>query len=111
MSGSPTISSLLAQLDASQTAHHVVDWWRLRLTEAGFIDCSKIDTLSATQGFICRGGAIIAWRIPENSLHNGFRIVGAHSDSPGLHIKPQPNKQHANMSLLGVEIYGGPLLN
>jgi aspartyl aminopeptidase len=111
MSGSPTISSLLAQLDASPTAHHVVDWWRLRLTEAGFIDCSKIDTLSATQGFICRGGAIIAWRVPENSLHIGFRIVGAHSDSPGLHIKPQPNKQHANMSLLGVEIYGGPLLN
>jgi aspartyl aminopeptidase len=111
MSDSAPIATLLAQLDASPTAHHVVGWWRKNLTNAGFLDCSLLDTLSAEKGFVCRGGAIIAWRVPQESLHNGFRIVGAHSDSPGLHIKPQPNKQHANMSLLGVEVYGGPLLN
>ena len=111
MSDSAPIATLLAQLDASPTAHHVVGWWRKSLTNAGFLDCSLLDTLSAEKGFVCRGGAIIAWRVPQESLHNGFRIVGAHSDSPGLHIKPQPNKQHANMSLLGVEVYGGPLLN
>jgi len=108
MSDSAPISTLLAQLDASPTAHHVVGWWRKNLTNAGFLDCSLLDTLSEEKGFVCRGGAIIAWRAPQESLHNGFRIVGAHSDSPGLHIKPQPNKQHANMSLLGVEVYGGP---
>ena len=111
MSDAATIATLLAQLDTSPTAHHVVGWWRKNLTNAGFLDCSLLDTLSAEKGFVCRGGAIIAWRVPQESLHNGFRIVGAHSDSPGLHIKPQPNKQHANMSLLGVEVYGGPLLN
>lgn len=111
MSDSAPIATLLAQLDASQTAHHVVGWWRKSLTNAGFLDCSLLDTLSAEKGFVSRGGAIIAWRVPQKSLNNGFRIVGAHSDSPGLHIKPQPNKQHANMSLLGVEVYGGPLLN
>ena len=111
MSDAAPIATLLAQLDASPTAHHVVGWWRKKLTNAGFLDCSLLDTLSAEKGFVCRGGAIFAWRIPKKSLHNGFRIVGAHSDSPGLHIKPQPNKQHANMSLLGVEVYGGPLLN
>jgi len=115
MSNSNPISSLLDHLDASPTAHHVVDWWRKRLLEAGFSDCSLSGafsgTLSADTGFITRGGAIIAWKVAQKSLHNGFRIVGAHSDSPGLHIKPQPNKQHANMSLLGVEVYGGPLLN
>ena len=111
MSDSAPIATLLAQLDASPTAHHLVEWWRKRLLEAGFSDCSMSGTLSADTGFITRGGAIIAWNIPQKSLHNGFRIVGAHSDSPGLHIKPQPNKQHANMSLLGVEVYGGPLLN
>jgi len=111
MSDSAPISTLLAQLDASPTAHHVVGWWRKNLTNAGFLDCSLSGTLSAETGFVTRGGAIIAWRVPQKSLHNGFRIVGAHSDSPGLHIKPQPNKQHANMSLLGVEVYGGPLLN
>ncbi len=111
MSDSAPIATLLAQLDASPTSHHVVGWWSKNLTNAGFLDCSLLDTLSAEKGFVCRGGAIIAWRVPQKSLHNGFRIVGAHSDSPGLHIKPQPNKQHANMSLLGVEVYGGPLLN
>ena len=111
MSDSAPIATLLAQLDASPTAHHVVGWWRKNLTNAGFLDYSLLDTLSAETGFVTRGGAIIAWRVPQKSLHNGFRIVGAHSDSPGLHIKPQPNKQHANMSLLSVEVYGGPLLN
>ena len=111
MSDSAPIATLLAQLDASPTAHHVVNWWRKKLIEAGFLDCSLNDTLSAESGFVCRGGAIIAWKVPQKSLQHGFRIVGAHSDSPGLHIKPQPNKQHANMSLLGVEVYGGPLLN
>ena len=115
VSGVNPISSLLDQLDASPTAHHVVDWWRKQLLEAGFSDCSLhgtfSGTLSADSGFITRGGAIIAWKVPQNSLHQGFRIVGAHSDSPGLHIKPQPDKRFATQSLLGVEIYGGPLLN
>lgn len=115
VSGVNPISSLLEQLDASPTAHHVVDWWRQQLLEAGFTDCSLPDTfagtLSADTGFITRGGAIIAWKVPQNSLHQGFRIVGAHSDSPGLHIKPQPDKRFATQSLLGVEIYGGALLN
>ena len=111
MSESATIATLLAQLDASPTAHHVVNWWRIRLLDAGFSDCSLTEALAVDQGFVCRGGALIAWRTPSKSFQNGFRIVGAHTDSPGLHIKPQPNKQFANMSLLGVEVYGGPLLN
>jgi aspartyl aminopeptidase len=111
MSETANIASLLAQLDASPTAHHVVEWWKLQLSKNGFTDCSLSDTLSPAQGFISRGGALIAWKSPSFSLQNGFRIVGAHTDSPGLHLKPQPNKQYANMSLLGVEVYGGPLLN
>ena len=111
MSESASIATLLAQLDASPTAHHVVNWWRIRLTESGFVDCSLTETLSVDQGFIARGGALIAWRSPSKSLRNGFRIVGAHTDSPGLHLKPQPKRQYENMSLLGVEVYGGPLLN
>lgn len=111
VSGVNPISSLLDQLDASPTAHHVVDWWRKQLLEAGFSDCSLSGALSAETGFVTRSGAIIAWKVAQKSLHKGFRIVGAHSDSPGLHIKPQPDKRFATQSLLGVEIYGGPLLN
>ncbi len=42
---------------------------------------------------------------------DGFRIVGAHTDSPGLRVKPQPDLGVLNWRQLGVEIYGGALLN
>jgi aspartyl aminopeptidase len=111
MTDTAILATLMAQLDASPTAHHVVEWWRIRLREAGFTDCSFTDQLAIERGFVTRGGAIVSWRSSQDMLKTGFRIVGAHTDSPGLHIKPQPNKKHANMGLLGVEVYGGPLLN
>ena len=40
-----------------------------------------------------------------------FRLVGAHTDSPNLRIKPQPDTGRAGWRQLGVEVYGGALLN
>ena len=40
-----------------------------------------------------------------------LRIVGAHTDSPGLRIHPHADQAVANWRLLGVEVYGGVLLN
>ncbi len=40
-----------------------------------------------------------------------MRIVGAHTDSPGLRVKPHPDGGRAGWRQLGVEIYGGVLLN
>ena len=111
MSGMTSLDSLLQQLDNSPTPHHVVDWWRTKLVDAGFSDCTSSPQLNQSQGFVTRGGAIVAWNTPLQSYKIGFRIVGAHTDSPGLHIKPQPDKRLGNDNLLGVEIYGGPLLN
>jgi len=37
--------------------------------------------------------------------------VGAHTDSPNLRVKPQPDLSSAGWQLLGVEFYGGPLFN
>src|SRR5699024_2734440 len=40
-----------------------------------------------------------------------WRIVGSHTDSPALKLKPNPELRHEELSQVGVEIYGGPLLN
>ncbi len=45
------------------------------------------------------------------AARSGLRIVGAHTDSPGLRIHPHPDQTVANWRLLGVEVYGGALLN
>jgi aspartyl aminopeptidase len=40
----------------------------------------------------------------------GFKIIGAHTDSPGLRIKPNAASSSDGLTRLGVEIYGGPIL-
>ncbi len=57
-------------------------------------------------------GALVAFRLSTFDTANvGFRIIGAHSDSPGLQIKPLPDIVNRSYHQLGMEIYGSPLLN
>jgi aspartyl aminopeptidase len=85
-----------------------------RLLAAGFTWFDTSSTLpSAKQqvkGFVTRDGALVAFVVPHLSADH-FRIVGAHTDSPGLHLKPNPEGLAANFGTLEVEIYGSPLLN
>ena len=62
--------------------------------------------------YVANGGALIAWK-RSASLEPGapVRLVGAHTDSPNLRIKPRPDTGSAGWRQLGVEIYGGTLLN
>ena len=113
------ISSCRAQLDSCPTALHVSEYLARRLAANGFVEVvSPVESerdnprnFSASNGFLRQGGAILAWSAPPQSLRRGIRIVGAHSDSPGLRIHPNPDILTFNWRQLGVEIYGGPLLN
>jgi len=60
---------------------------------------------------VVRDGAVIAWRVPDGwRPEHGVRIVGSHTDSPALKLKPNPVISSAGWQQLGVEVYGGPLL-
>ncbi|MHB1129220.1 MAG: M18 family aminopeptidase, partial [Ilumatobacteraceae bacterium] len=66
---------------------------------------------ASSRGYVIRQGSVIAWSMPPHTLINGIRIIGAHTDSPGLHIKPQPDISSNSWRQLAVEVYGSPLLN
>jgi aspartyl aminopeptidase len=105
---------LLAFCDASPSPYHACATAAAMLGEAGFTQLSEDAVWPGGPGrwFIVRGGSLIAWALPaEHQPHDGFRIVGAHTDSPNLRVKPQPDVAQAGTRQLGVEAYGGVLLN
>lgn len=104
---------LTAFLDASPTPYHAVAEMAKQLQAAGFTQLSEADSWSLTTGnryFVTRNGASIIAFV-AGKTENGVRMVGAHTDSPCLKVKPQPEIIKHSYFQLGVEVYGGVLLN
>jgi len=55
--------------------------------------------------------SIIAFQLNQSMLEHGIQMVGAHTDSPCLKVKPNPSITKHKYLQLGVEVYGGALLN
>lgn len=116
---SDNIFELMTQLDACPTSFHVAQFMARRLDAANYQGIEKMgkrssgssDIYSAQRGYLTHNGAIVAWSAPAKSLRDGIRIIGAHTDSPGLHIKPLPDLTSSSWRQLEIEIYGSPLLN
>ncbi|MFB7710284.1 M18 family aminopeptidase [Streptomyces sp. NPDC056105] len=105
---------LMSFLAASPSPYHAVANAVARLEKAGFRQVAETDAWDGTTGgkYVTRGGAIVAWYVPEGAApHTPFRIVGAHTDSPNLRVKPLPDMGSQGWRQVAVEIYGGPLLN
>lgn len=108
-----TTEALLSYLDRSPSPWHAVATSADLLRTAGFHEQSEPGPWrSLDQGFVIRGGALVAWSNPRGSTGAWpYRIVGAHTDSPGLRIKPRPDTGSVGWRQLAVEVYGGVLLN
>jgi aspartyl aminopeptidase len=101
---------------ASPSSFHAVQEAARRLRAAGFTPLQETAAWSAQDvagaRYVLRDGSLIAWTAPEAAdAATPWRIVGSHTDSPALKLKPNPELGRENLSQVGVEIYGGPLLN
>jgi aspartyl aminopeptidase len=110
------VADLLAFIDRSPTPHHAVAEARRRLEAEGFRALSEADPWDLAPGdrrFVVRGGgSLVAFQAGSVSpAEGGFRIVGAHTDSPNLRLRPRADAGGHGYQRFGVEPYGGVLLH
>jgi aspartyl aminopeptidase len=106
---------LLDFIDASPSPWHAVSHIAERLKSNGFkplIENQPWQFRKNGKYFVVRDGAsIIAFIVGDKPIaESGFKIVGAHTDSPGLRLKPKAAFASQGTAQLGVEVYGGPIL-
>ncbi|MES2092594.1 MAG: M18 family aminopeptidase [Actinomycetota bacterium] len=108
------MSDLAAFVRASPSSFHTVAEVARRLSETGFVELVEAEDWPRGVGsfFVVRDGAIIAWVTPADAVATTpFRIIGAHTDSPGFALKPKPTTAAHGWLQAGVEVYGSPLVN
>ncbi|KAK1318777.1 putative aspartyl aminopeptidase [Acorus calamus] len=114
-------SDLIDFLNASPTAFHAVAEAKKRLKEAGFEHLSEREDWNLETGkkyfFTRNHSTIIAFAIGKRSpsglygyvAGNGCHVIGAHTDSPCLKLKPISKVVKGGYLEVGVQTYGGGL--
>ncbi len=106
-------SGLLGFLSASPSPYHAVAEVARRLRAAGFCELDERERFSpdVARAFVVRGGSsLVAFHLGRDPLaETGALMVGAHTDSPGLRLKPNQPQGSAGFVQLAVEPYGGAL--
>jgi aspartyl aminopeptidase len=113
---SDVVADLMAFLDHSPTPYHAVAESVRRLSAAGFRELSEADPWSLEPGdrrYVVRGdGSLVAFQVGRAApAEAGFRVLGAHTDSPNLRLKPLADAAAHGYRQLAVEPYGGVLLH
>jgi len=112
--GAAAARELCAFLDRSPTPFHAAREAAARLDAAGFREISERDAWSVAPGeraYVIRGGSTLVAFIAgtESPATAGFRMIGAHTDSPNLRVKPNADVSKSGFQQVGVEVYGGLL--
>jgi aspartyl aminopeptidase len=107
---------LLSFIDRSPTPYHAVAEAVRRLRDAGFEAISEHELWELAPGdrrYAVRSeGSLVAFQVGAISpAEGGFRVIGAHTDSPNLRVKPRADVAAHGYHQLGVEPYGGVLLH
>lgn len=110
-------NELLEFINESPTAYHAVNTVKKMLDENGFKELKESEAWNLNKGDKCyvikNDSAIIAFEIGNGEIEEeGFRLIGAHTDSPCFKVKPAPEMLVENKYVkLNTEVYGGPILN
>ncbi len=104
-------AGVLEDLRVSPTPYHAVARAVELLDAAGFSPVDETEPFPPETGgrYLVRDGSLIAWW--QRATTDGFCIVGAHTDSPNLRVRTKPDVVAGGFQQIGMEIYGGVLLN
>ena len=106
------VEELIAFIEASPTPWHAAHNAAGILAEAGFVPLRPSEAFEGVEsGFVLRGGSLVAWHGAPGAGGRPFRAIGAHTDSPGLRVRPRPVHGSEGIVQLSVEPYGGLLVN
>lgn len=101
----------------SPTAFHAVESIKKLLINNGFNELREENRWKLQKGskyFVTKNNsAIFAFVVGNGNIaEKGFKLIGAHTDSPSFRIKPNPEMTSENTYVrLNTEVYGGPILN
>lgn len=106
---------LLDFIDASPSPSHAVNTIETQLAAFNFSKLDETEKWTLHTGgryYVVRDdSSIIVFVCGQKPIvDTGFKLIGAHTDSPGLRIKPNPATAMDGLLRLGVEVYGGPIL-
>lgn len=111
---SPLLEELRDFINRSPTAWHATAYLKQQLLAHDFIELAPSEKWELKPNgryfSVCHGSTLAAFILPNDSPTSAC-ILGTHTDSPALKLKPQPEYMQDNMIMFGVEVYGGPLLN
>lgn len=108
------LTALIDVLSTSPTSYHAAAAVSGRLQQAGYVEMDEAAEwlAPARRGYVCRDGAVVAWRQPAQwGPRTRVRVLAAHTDSPALKLKPGGSFAREGFQLADVEVYGGPILH